>query len=322
MPPFDPNKPARWIRRLMDRAADARGVYSSAKPRGAGESGKNALSLGLGTFIAPLPHGWSLHPVRSFEGRIRVKEGFDLLYRIDSYEDADAAQGGGRLLAYVDEPELQTDGRTPDDVRDKIVMSIPADETRGRHILWKSIDTRFGTHVRELQLRCLLDTEESVEHRMSIGEAVAEWLQLGGFSPELTALDRAAHTAQLERTSFEDTILMRVPRRWKVEVDSKNDDGRTLFAVEEPEDRETLWITSMVYSVSGQQPEAKMLEFQRELFEAYWEKEASGDAGWHTLCRRKLENGDLLLFRERNETERGEALRRASGSEWPSATTI
>src|SRR5262249_7217833 len=132
--------------------------------------------------------------------------------------------------------------------------------------------------------------------------AVGEWLQLGGFSPEPTALDQVAHTAVLERANFEDTILMRVPRAWKIEVDSKNADGRSLFAVDEPEDRETLWVASMVYHVSGQPSASSMEEFQRELFDTYWRGSAEG---WHTRRHRQLQNDDLLIFLERDETERG-----------------
>ncbi len=307
MPPFDPDKPARWVKRLFERAAKTRGSFSRSEPTPPGDRQHNAIALGLGTFAAPLPHGWSLHPVRPFEGRIRVKEGFDIQYRIDSYEDPEAAKGGSRLLDYVDEPELTHDARTPADVQNKVLIAIPAEDTPGRSILWKYIDTRFGTHVRELQLRCLLDSDERVANRGSIGEAVGEWLQLGGFSPERTALDQVAHTAVLERANFEDAILMRVPRAWKIEVDSKNDDGRSLFAVDEPEDRETLWVTSMVYKVSGRPSAAKMDQFQRELFDTYWKE---SEKRWHTRRRRQLRNGDLLIFLEKDEIERSEKLRR------------
>lgn len=307
MATFDPSKPARWVTRLFDRAAKMRGEYSRSETRGLGDDSANAIALGLGTFVAPLPEGWSLHPTRPFEGRIRVKEGFDLQYRIDSYEDPEAANGGARLLDYVDEPELRHDARTPADVQDKIMVAIPAEDAHGQSIIWKYIDTRFGTHVRELQLRCLLDCAERVANRVSIGEAVGEWLRLGGFSPEATALDQLAHTAVLERANFEDTVLMRVPRAWKIEVDSKNDDGRSLFAVDEPEDRETLWVTSMVYHVSPAPTDAQMEEFRREVFETYWRQSKDG---WHTRRSRQLRDGDLLVFRETDEVERGEKLRR------------
>lgn len=161
--------------------------------------------------------------------------------------------------------------------------------------------------MRELRLQCLLDSDERAANRMSIAEAVSEWLQLGGFSPEPTALDQVAHTAALERANFEDTILMRVPRAWKIEFDSKNDDGRSLFAVDEPEDRETLWVTSMVYRISAATSAADMEEFQRELFDTYWRE---SEDGWHVRRQRQLRDGDLLVFRECDETERGEKLRR------------
>ena len=63
----------------------------------------------------------------------------------------------------------------------------------------------------------------------------------------------------------------------------------------------------MVYHVSGAAPAAQMEEFRRKLFETSWK--ASGD-GWHARRRRQMRDGDLVLFRERDETEQGETLHR------------
>src|SRR5262249_11547810 len=123
-----------------------------------------------------------------------------------------------------------------------VLVLVPERQPVGRDIVWKRLDPLRGTYVRELELRCRL-SDALAPHRVAVGRAVGEWLNLGGFAPEPTALDRVAHSAALERVSFEDNLLMRVPRAWRIEVDREKD-GRKLFAVGEPEGRETIWINS------------------------------------------------------------------------------
>ena len=74
---FDPKNPPAWVRRMLERAADAKGVHFRAERR-EGDGGSAAISLGHGTFVAPLPVGWSLHPAGVCDGRLRVMEGYDI----------------------------------------------------------------------------------------------------------------------------------------------------------------------------------------------------------------------------------------------------
>ena len=82
MPPFDPKHPPAWVKRMLDAAAKADGEHFWAEAR-EGDGGSSIISLGHGTFVAPLPVGWSLHPARVCEGHMRVKEGYDVAYRLD-----------------------------------------------------------------------------------------------------------------------------------------------------------------------------------------------------------------------------------------------
>ena len=76
---FDPRNPPAWVRRLMSRAQRAPGREPGAGgARGDREHGsdRDFVSLGHGTFVAPLPAGWTLHPGRPFQGRIRARDGW------------------------------------------------------------------------------------------------------------------------------------------------------------------------------------------------------------------------------------------------------
>ena len=303
MTTFDPRNPPAWVRQLMSRAhrrqaGDGRGDD--------GGLGGDMISLGHGTFAAPLPAGWSLHPGRPFTGRIRPREGYAIDYRLDSYEDAPAARGEARILDYLE--EMRETVRRPKDALANVLVIVPERDPAGREIVWKRLDPLRGTHVRELELRCRL-TEALVPHRAKIGRAVGEWLNLGGFAPDFTVLDRIAHSAALERVNFEDNFLMRVPRDWKVEVESEKD-GRKLFAVDEPEDRETIWANSRFVRVPAG---ADAAEFMAETTASVWEGPLAAERRQWLLRRREdLPEGDALLLTSNEDEEKGERLRRIS----------
>lgn len=297
---FDPRNPPAWVRQLMSRASRREGA--------GGGDGVDAsmISLGLGTFAAPLPAGWAVHPGRPFSGRLRPREGYAVDYRLDVYEDPPAARGEARILDYLE--DMRDSVRRPKDALGHVLALVPDRDAAGREIVWKRLDPLKGTHVRELELRCRL-TEALAPHRAAIARAVGEWLNLGGFAPEPTALDRVAHSAALERVNFQDTLLMRVPRAWAVEVDSEKD-GRKLFAVDEPEDRETIWANSRWQPVPA---EADAAAFLAEAVEAVWNGAlAPGNREWLLRRREDLPEGDVLLLTANEEIERGERLRRLS----------
>lgn len=292
---FDPRNPPAWVRQLMSRANRRHGADAG-----------DMVSLGRGTFVAPLPAGWTLHPGRPFGGRIRPREGYAIDYRLDSYEDPPAARGEARILDYLD--EMRETVRRPGDALGNVLALVPDRDPAGRDILWKRLDPLLGTHVRELELRCRL-TDALAPHRATIARAVGEWLNLGGFAPDPTALDRVAHSAALERVNFQDNLLMRVPRDWQVEVDSEKD-GRKLFAVDEPEDRETIWANSRYVRVpTGADPG----DFMTETIDAVWDGPlAAGRRDWLLRRREDLPEGDVLMLTANEDEENGERLRRIS----------
>ena len=292
---FDPRNPPAWVRQLMSRANRRHGTH-----------GGEMISLGLGTFAAPLPAGWTLHPGRPFGGRIRPREGYPIDYRLDCYEDPPAARGEARILDYLD--EMRASVRRPKDALANVLALVPDRDPAGHDIVWKRLDPLKGTFVRELELRCRL-SEALAPHRAEIARSVGEWLNLGGFAPDPTALDRVAHSATLERVNFQDNLLMRVPRAWKVEVDGEKD-GRKLFAVDEPEDRETIWTNSRYVRVPAG---ADAAAFMAETVEAIWDGPlAPGNREWLLRRREELAEGDVLLVTANEDEEKGERLRRLS----------
>lgn len=314
---FDPRSPPAWVRRLMARAHRPHGRDGHDDAAGDGGASSDSdrdgdlISLGQGTFVAPLPAGWSLHPARAFTGRIRPREGYFIDYRIDSYEDAAAARGEARILDYLDEPGLRDHVRRPKDALANVLVAVPGGEAPGGgaalgDIVWKRLDPLGATHVRELVLRCRL-TAALTPHRLAIGRAVGEWLDLGGFAPEATALDRVAHSAALERVDFQDTLLMRVPRAWKVDIESETD-GRKLFAVDEPEDRETIWVNSRYLRLpAGADPG----EFLADTVDGIWNDTLGPERRqWLLRRREELPDGDVLMVTANEAEENGEALRR------------
>lgn len=294
---FDPRNPPAWVRQLMSRAS---------RKHGSGETGGEMIGLGLGTFVAPMPAGWSLQPQRPFSGRIRPREGYTIEYRLDSYEDPPAARGEPRILDYLD--EMRDTVRRPKDALSNVLALVPDSEPVGREIVWKRLDPLQGNYVRELELRCRL-TEALAPHRATIARAVGEWLNLGGFAPDPTPLDRVAHSATLERVDFQDNLLMRVPRAWKAVVESEKD-GRKLFAVDEPQDRETIWVNSRFLRVpAGADPG----EFMTETTDSVWDGPlAAGNRDWLLRRREELPEGDALLLTANEDEEKGEHLRRIS----------
>jgi hypothetical protein len=264
------------------------------------------ISLGHGTFVAPLPAGWSLHPAQPFTGRIRPREGYAIDYRLDSYEDPPAARGEARILDYLE--DMRETVRKPKDALANVLVAIPERDPVGREIVWKRLDPLQGKLVRELELRCRV-TEALLAHRVAIGRSVGEWLNLGGFAPDPTALDRVAHSAALERVNFQDNLLMRVPRDWKVEVDSEKD-GRKLFALDDPQERETIWANSRFTRIpTGADP----AQFMAETVDAIWDGPlAAGRRQWLLRRREDLAEGDMLLLTANEDEEKGERLRRLS----------
>jgi hypothetical protein len=313
---IDPRNPPHWIKALIQNAAGADGLHLRAEARRTdGAGGATIVVLGAGTFAAPLPVGWSFHRGRPYEGRIRPKEGYDIHFRIDSHEDAAAAAGGEALMRYAGEPEFKDEVKTPREILNDFLISIPGKDPSGRDIVWKCVEPFRGTHVRELVFRCPLVNEELVEHRVSIARAISEWMNLGRFSPEATPLDRVAHAATLERVNFQDTILMRVPRGWKVEDTSETDETRKLYAVDHPEDRETIWVTSLLYNLPDYDdvrvPQGVMAEFA----DRAWRKTES-KKGWLSRRQEQLEHGDLFFTAVSEEEERGRTLRRITWTRW------
>jgi hypothetical protein len=306
---FDPRNPPAWVRRLMSRAQRApRREPGAAGPRGDREhaADRDFVGLGHGTFVAPLPAGWTLHPGRPFQGRIRARDGYVIEYRLDSYEDPAAARGEARILDYLDEPGLRDRVRRPRDALANVLVAVAASGRPDAEIVWKRLDPLGATHVRELVLRCRLGPALAPQ-RLAIARAVGEWVNLGGFAPEPTALDRVAHSAMLERANFEDTLLMRVPRAWNLEVDGEKD-GRKVFAVDEPEGRETIRASSQYLRIAaGDDPG----EFLADTTDALW-NDALGPARARWLLRRReeLPEGDVLMTTANEEVEDGEPLRR------------
>lgn len=297
---FDPRNPPAWVRQLMSRANRRHGA-----DHGDGAESR-MISLGLGTFVAPLPAGWALQSSRPLSGRLRPREGYAVDYRLDVYEDPPAARGEARILDYLE--DMRDSVRRPKDALGHVLALVPDREPAGREIVWKRLDPLKGTHVRELEMRCRL-TDALAPHRADIARAVGEWLNLGGFAPDPTALDRVAHSATLERANFQDNLLMRVPRAWAVEVDSEKD-GRKLFAVDEPEDRETIWANSRFVPVPAG---ADAGEFLAESAAAAWNGPlAAGQRDWKLRRREELPEGDVLLLTANDDVERGERLRRLS----------
>lgn len=297
---FDPRNPPAWVRQLMSRANRRHGA-----DRGGGAESR-VISLGLGTFAAPLPAGWTLHPGRPFSGRLRPREGYAVEYRLDVYEDPPAARGEARILDYLD--DMRESVRRPKDALGHVLALVPDRDPVGREIVWKRLDPLKGTHVREFELRCRL-TDALAPHRAEIARGVGEWLNLGGFAPDPTALDRVAHSAALERVNFQDNLLMRVPRAWTVDVDSEKD-GRKLFAVDEPEDRETIWANSRYVPLPAG---ADAAEFMAESVAASWNGPLAADRReWLLRRREELPEGDALLVTANEDVEKGERLRRIS----------
>jgi len=291
MSPFDPKNPPDWVKRMLERAATAKGAHFHAELN-EGQDGSAAISLGAGTYVAPLPVGWSLHPARPYEGRLRIKEGYDVSYRIESYEDAEAARGGPAILSYVKEPEFEGISNTPADVVNDFLIYIPGHDPAGKDIVWKCIEPLGGTHVRELVLRCPLVSAELIEHRESIARAIGEWMGLGRFAPEPTPLDRIAHTATLERRSFQGNVLMRVPRAWKIQTDSENE-GRELFVGGDPDERETFWLISEALQMPSEEF-AKV--FGSASASGVWDCiEKETEKHWLAKARETLPDGDLLF---------------------------
>jgi hypothetical protein len=292
---FDPRNPPAWVRQLMSRANRRQGV-----------DGGEIVTLGHGTFVAPLPGGWAVHPGRPFSGRIRPRENYAVDYRIDCYEDPPAARGEARILDYLE--EMRGSVRRPKEALGHVLALVPDRDAAQREIVWKRLDPLRGTHVRELELRCRL-TEALAPHRAEIARTVGEWLNTGGFAPDPTALDRVAHSAALERVNFQDCLLLRVPREWGVEVDSEKD-GRKLFAVDEPEERETIWASSRhVRAPAG----ADAGEFMAETIAAIWNGPLAAEKReWLLRRREELPEGDTLLVTANEDAEKGERLRRIS----------
>jgi hypothetical protein len=292
---FDPRNPPAWVRQLMSRAN-----------RRQGADGGELVSLGQGTFVAPLPAGWTLHPGRPFAGRIRPREGYTIEYRLDCYEDPPAARGEARILDYLE--EMRGSVRRPKDALGHVLALVPDRDAATREIVWKRLDPLRGTHVRELELRCRL-SDALAPHRAAIASTVGEWLNLGGFAPDPTALDRVAHSAALERVNFQDSLLMRVPRAWAVDVDGEKE-GRKLFAVDEPEERETIWVSTRHARVPAG---ADADEFMAKTIAAIWSGPLAADKREWLLRRREdLPEGDVLLVTASEDEEKGERLRRLS----------
>lgn len=294
---IDPTNAPAWIRRMLEEAMRADGAHIRAEVRAApGNGGATIIALGEGTFAAPLPEAWSYHPASLFDGRLRIKEGYDVHYRIDSHEDPEAAAGGPALLRYANEPEFKDAVETPDDILKDFLISVPAGEDIGKEIVWKCVEPFGGTHVRVLELRCPLLTAELVEHRMSIARAIAEWLNLGRFSPEPTPLDRIAPNPALKRVSLQDRMLMRVPADWTVAITGETE-GRKEYAIGDPPDHHTFWAVTDAQPMPSDEFARLYVRIMAQKIMEKAEKETP--CPWTENRVWELPDGDILIRQSR-----------------------
>lgn len=209
--------------------------------------GSNMISLGFGTYIAPLPVGWTLEPGPPLTGDLVWPRGERLAYSLDCYEDAEAAAGGERLVDFTEEAGY---GR-PDSgqaILDDIQMMVPAGGPEDeRPIVWKWMEPFGGTHVRELRLA--LPPPTDLDLRTTQMAAVTDWLGYGTWAHDRTRLDDLAQSASLEREMFGPALMMRVPREWRTE-----DLGEDGWVAEPEDEHETLWLTTVSYRTDVKSP--------------------------------------------------------------------
>lgn len=269
----------------------------------AGE-GPNGFMLGGGAFTVPLPVKWEFVPDAPFRGFVRAPHGL-MMIELDSHHDPAAARGEAKILDYCTATGRATRPMTPAQALESIHIGfVPEGEG---NMTWLWLEPLADTHLRVLRVvyPCLGD--ETAEFRKWLAGAVVQWLYLGSFSKEFEAIDSVAHSAELERYNFQDTVLLRIPRGWKV-AENDEQDGRILYTVDEPEDRETLWVQSALTPLAGERDEDRAAAF-RHLAEGTAHQVSPVAEGW---SQRRVEAGEneILVRAERPETERGEALRR------------
>lgn len=210
-----------------------------------GRSGRdNKISLGYGAFFAPLPVGWRLEPGAPLTGDLVWPRGERLAYSLDCYEDAEAAAGGARLVDLTEEEGYarpDSGQAILDQIQVMIPLGGPGDE---RPVVWKWMESFGGTHVRELRLS--LPADPDADRQAAQMAAVVEWLWSGRWADGRTRLDDLAQSADLQRETFGDSLVMRVPRGWLLHT---VEPGR--WAAEPEDELETLWLTTFTLPVGS-----------------------------------------------------------------------
>lgn len=284
--------------RIGDVTVDLTGTSAGGAP--------NGFMLGGGAFTVPLPVGWEFVPDAPFRGFVRAPHGL-MMIELDSHHDPAAARGEAKILDYCTGAGHAARPMTPAEALESIHIGfVPEGEG---NMTWLWLEPLADTHLRVLRVvyPCLGD--ETAEFRTGLAGAVVQWLYLGSFSKEFEAIDSVAHSAELERRNFQDTVLMRVPRGWKsTEVDDL--DGRIRYAIDDPADRETFWMQSVVTPLAGDSEDERADSFRVVALTALM-RLSPDESNWERLDA-DPGPGDLLARIEAREDDGGVELRRIS----------
>lgn len=264
----------------------------------------NMISLGFGTYVAPLPLDWLFEPGLPLQGRLVWPRGERLAYSVECYEDADAAAGRDRLLDFAEEEAYGLPADSAQDVLDDILLMVPAGGVDDdRPIVWKWLEPFAGTHVRELRLTMPLHPD--IDLRDTQLNAVNEWLRYGDWAQERTRLDDLAQSATLKRETFGESLVMRVPREWRTE-----DLGEDGWVAEPVDELETLWLATVAFRADVRDP-AHFEEGVTKITEGFDFSPGPG----HRRLREEIESlddYDRLYIDARTEPDEGGPIRRTT----------
>lgn len=259
------------------------------------------LIFANGAASLTLPPGWRGEAFLPFGAELIAPSGQNVIVQTRSYFDPEAAKDPAEALAYWPEKGFDTSLPEAREVFGTIAVFL-SDRDPDKHMLVKSLEPYDERFVRVLWLELPPFLHGGKDLLDACGAIAGTWR----CRQEDTALERLAARDRAEIHGFSDRKFMMLPDGWYVDVlENSGEGGVYRYAIEDPNDVETVWLTIDTRSTIGPDAGDGSLDLFGTTMAAAFDSQR---ALWTN--KGFLYDGDYMIGAEFDETEGPDKVRR------------